>query len=169
MTNPYQHNCPHNEHGWCLDCVQNLARKFEKLNRKLDEYHTGEAQLDFEMRNDVLKEKIKVLEKKVTDLEYCATMWESQKDLARTECHKLREQIEERDAIIESQICAGCEEKELLDKYLERGREIIKLRTCIEEGHDYGEEPMCKRCGHYGPEDHQHLLELENQKLKGGE
>jgi len=54
----------------------------------------------------------------------------------------------------------------LLDGYLERGHEIIKLRTCIEEGHDYGEEPTCKRCGHYGPEDHQHLLELENQRLK---
>lgn len=52
------------------------------------------------------------------------------------------------------------------DEYLERGREIIKLRTCIEEGHDYGDEPTCKRCGHYGPEDYQHLLELENQKLK---
>jgi len=22
VTDPYQHNCPHSESGWCLDCVQ---------------------------------------------------------------------------------------------------------------------------------------------------
>ena len=29
--------------------------------------------------------------------------------------------------------------------------EIVKLKQCIEEGHSYGDEPDCFRCGHYGP------------------
>jgi len=39
-----------------------LKKKNRELERKLDEYQTGEAQFDSEMRNDVLKEKIKKLE-----------------------------------------------------------------------------------------------------------
>ena len=29
MTIPYQHNCPHSEDSWCLDCVQELAEELE--------------------------------------------------------------------------------------------------------------------------------------------
>lgn len=61
--------------------------------------------------------------------------------------------------------------KELLDRYIERGHEIIKLRICIEEGHDYGKKSQCKRCGnkrhsHSRLEDRVHLLKLENKRLR---
>lgn len=29
MTNPYQHNCPHSESGWCLDCVDKHSSVFK--------------------------------------------------------------------------------------------------------------------------------------------
>lgn len=95
--------------------VREIIRELLALRRRLDEFQTGEAQFDSEMGNDVLRKKNRELEEKVKNLEYCATMWESQKDLARVECHRLTEKvkkleadIEERDAIIESQLCAGC-------------------------------------------------------------
>lgn len=27
MTDPMQHNCPHSDDGWCLDCVGELRRE----------------------------------------------------------------------------------------------------------------------------------------------
>ena len=31
MCIPYFENCPHNETGWCLDCVSELGRKVLKI------------------------------------------------------------------------------------------------------------------------------------------
>jgi ATP-dependent Clp protease ATP-binding subunit ClpA len=41
-----------------------------------------------------------------------------------------------------------------------------ELRICIEEGHNYGDEPECSRCGHYGPGDHEHQLRQRIEELE---
>lgn len=38
---------------------------------------------------------------------------------------------------------------------------VEQLKQCIESGHDYQDEPTCFRCGHYGPEDREHVLRLQ--------
>lgn len=43
---------------------------------------------------------------------------------------------------------------------------IEDLKKCIEEGHDYSDEPTCNRCGHYGPGDREHQLQLKIQELQ---
>lgn len=43
---------------------------------------------------------------------------------------------------------------------------LSQFKKCIEEGHDYGDEPECSRCGHYGPEDDEHMLKLRIKQLE---
>lgn len=73
-------------------------------------------------------------------------------------CHRAAAEIDEltrknkrlREAcdIFEKNSEACVAEHEARLKAEERNRKLLK---CINEGHLYGEEPNCSRCGHYGP------------------
>lgn len=38
MTIPYQHNCPHSDNSWCLDCVQELAEELKEERRDAERF-----------------------------------------------------------------------------------------------------------------------------------
>jgi len=57
---------------------------------------------------------------------------------------------------------------DVLKKHIEKcpDHPLSAYKKCIEEGHDYGDEPECSRCGHYGPEDREHILRMRIEQLE---
>lgn len=43
---------------------------------------------------------------------------------------------------------------------------VENFLKCIKDGHNYGNEPTCSRCGHYGPGDFQHKLQQDNREMQ---
>ena len=68
MTDPYQHNCPHEDSGWCLDCVAAVVRERDELRAQ----SVGWSRLRDEASDQIIKskqERIDAAERVIAHLE----------------------------------------------------------------------------------------------------